>query len=66
MQQRIVVIKFDEEENKTLNKNIKNLVSEIPAQTNNCEKSIQNLSHERTNDEMKKSNIKKYEIIFIK
>ena len=58
MQQRRVVIKFDEEENKTLNKNIKNSVSEITNQIHNCEKSIQNLSDERTNNKSQKQIIK--------
>ena len=63
LQQRRVVPKFDEEENKLLNKNIKNVVSEIGNQIGNCEKSISSLSHEKTSNEIQKQlkdNIKLY------
>ncbi len=54
IQQRRLVPKFDEEENKLLNKNIKNIVSEIGDQIHNCEKSIASLSAEKTNNEIQK------------
>ena len=54
VQQRRVVPKFDEEENKLLNKNIKNIVSDIGNQIHNCEQSIENLSREKTNNEIQK------------
>lgn len=58
IQQRRVVIKFDEEENKTLNKNIKNIESQITSQIHNCQESIQNFSQERRNNEMQEQIIK--------
>ena len=54
VQQRRVVPKFDEEENKSLNKNIKNIVSDIGNQIHNCEQSIDSLSREKTNNEIQK------------
>jgi syntaxin 16 len=54
VQQRRVVPKFDEEENKLLNKNIKNIVSDIGNQIHNCEQSIESLSREKTNNEIQK------------
>lgn len=54
MQQRRVVPKFDEEENKLLNKNIKNTVSEISEKIHKCEKSISNFSHIKTYSEIQK------------
>ena len=58
-----MVPKFDEEENKTLNKSINNLVSEITDKIHNCENSITALSLEKTNNEMQqqlKDNMKLY------
>ena len=63
LQQRRVVPKFDEEENKTLNKSINNLVSEITDKIHNCEDSIAAISLEKTNNEMQqqlKDNMKLY------
>ena len=63
MQQRRVVIKFDEDENKLLNKNIKILVSEITDQIHVCEKDISSISLEKTANEIQeqlKKNIKLY------
>ena len=54
MQQRRVVPKFDEEENKLLNKNIKIAVSEISEKIHKCEKYIANFSHIKTNSEIQK------------
>lgn len=62
-QQRRVVPKFDEEENKSLNKNINNIVSEITNQIHNCENCISSLSFVKTNSEIQKQlreNIKLY------
>ena len=58
-----MVPKFDEEENKTLNKSINNIVSEITGKIHNCENSITALSLEKTNNEMQqqlKDNMKLY------
>jgi syntaxin 16 len=58
-----VVPKFDEEENKILNKSINNLVSEITEKIHNCENSITALSLEKTTNEMQqqlKDNMKLY------
>ena len=55
--------KFDEEENKTLNKSINSTVSEITDKIHECENSITALSLEKTNDDMQaqlKDNIKLY------
>jgi len=57
------VPKFDEEENKTLNKSINSTVSEITDKIHECENSITALSLEKTNDDMQaqlKDNIKLY------
>ena len=63
LQQRRVLPKFDEEENKTLNKSINNTISEITDKIHECENSISLLSHEKTNDDMQsqlKDNMKLY------
>ena len=63
MQERRVVPKFDEEENKLLNKNIKNTVSYITSQIHQCENAISSLSFLKTNCEIQKQikdNIKLY------
>jgi syntaxin 16 len=63
MQGRRLVPKFDEEENKLLNKNIRNTVSEITNKIHICEKSISDLSFLKTNNEIQKQlkdNIKLY------
>ena len=63
LQARRVVPKFDEEENKTLNKNIRNTVTHITNQIHLCENSISSLSYQKTNNEMQKQlkdNIKLY------
>ena len=55
--------KFDEEENKTLNKSINSTVSEITDKIHECENSITALSLEKTNDDMQaqlKDNMKLY------
>ena len=55
--------KFDEEENKTLNKSINITVSEITDKIHECENSIRALSLEKTNDDMQaqlKDNMKLY------
>ena len=55
--------KFDEEENKTLNKSINSTVSEITDKNHECENSITALSLEKTNDDMQaqlKDNMKLY------
>ena len=55
--------KFDEEENKLLNKNIRNNVSYITNQIHQCENSISSLSYQKTNNEIQKQlkdNIKLY------
>jgi syntaxin 16 len=57
------VPKFDEEENKTLNKNINSTVSEITDKIHECENSITALSLEKTNDDMQtqlRDNMKLY------
>ena len=54
MQQRRLVPKFDEEENKLLNKNIKNTVTEIAEKIQKCEKSIVNFSHIKEFSEIEK------------
>jgi len=57
------VPKFDEEENKTLNKSINSTVSEITDKIHECENSITALSLEKTNDDMQaqlKDNMKLY------
>ena len=54
MQQRRVVPKFDEEENKLLNKNIKSTVTEIAEKIQKCEKSIENFSHTKSFSEIEK------------
>ena len=63
LQDRRVVPKFDEEENKLLNKNIKNTVSYITNQIHQCENVISSLSFLKTNCEIQKQikeNIKLY------
>ena len=63
LQERRVVPKFDEEENKLLNKNIKNTVSYITSQIHQCENAISSLSFLKTNCEIQKQikdNIKLY------
>ena len=63
LQERRVVPKFDEEENKLLNKNIKNTVSYITSQIHQCENAISSLSFLKTNCEIQKKikdNIKLY------
>ena len=63
MQGRRLMPKFDEEENKLLNKNIRNTVTEISNQIHICEKSISDLSFQKTNNEIQKQlrdNIKLY------
>ena len=63
LQERRVVPKFDEEENKLLNKNIKNTVSYITSQIHQCENAISSLSFLKTNCEIQKqikNNIKLY------
>ncbi len=63
LQERRVVPKFDEEENKLLNKNIKNTVSFITSQIHQCENAISSLSFLKTNCEIQKQikdNIKLY------
>ena len=58
-----MVIKFDEDENKSLNKNIKIVVSEITDQMHVCEKDISSISFEKTTNEIQeqiKKNIKLY------
>ena len=63
MQERRVMPKFDEEENKLLNKNIRNNVSYITNQIHQCENSISSLSYQKTNNEIQKQlkdNIKLY------
>ena len=55
--------KFDEEENKTLNKSINSTVSVITDKIHECENSITALSLEKTNDDMQaqlKDNMKLY------
>ena len=55
--------KFDEEENKQLNKNIRNTVTYITNQIHQCENSISSLSYQKTNNEIQKQikdNIKLY------
>jgi syntaxin 16 len=57
------VPKFDEEENKTLNKSINSTVSVITDKIHECENSITALSLEKTNDDMQaqlKDNMKLY------
>jgi syntaxin 16 len=57
------VPKFDEEENKTLNKSINSTVSEITDKIHECENSITALSLEKTNDDMQtqlRDNMKLY------
>ena len=54
MQGRRLMPKFDEEENKLLNKNIRNTVSEITNQIHICEKSISDLSFQKTTNEIQK------------
>ena len=63
LQEHRVVPKFDEEENKLLNKNIKNTVSYITSQIHQCENAISSLSFLKTNCEIQKQikdNIKLY------
>ena len=54
MQQRRVVPKFDEEENKLLNKNMRNTVQHITNQIHQCENSLSSLSYQKTNNEIQK------------
>ena len=63
LQERRVMPKFDEEENKSLNKNIRNMVSYITNQIHQCENSISSRSYQKTNNEIQKQlkdNIKLY------
>ena len=54
MQQRRVVPKFDEEENKLLNKNMRNTVQHITNQIHQCENSLSSLSYQKTNNEIQR------------
>ena len=63
IQERRLMAKFDEEENKTLNKNIRSMVSYITNQIHQCENSLSSLSYQKTNNEIQrqlKDNIKLY------
>ena len=63
MQERRVMPKFDEEENKLLNKNIRNTVTHITNQIHQCENTISSLSYQKANNEIQKQlkdNIKLY------
>ena len=62
-QERRVMPKFDEEENKLLNKNIRNTVTHITNQIHQCENTISSLSYQKANNEIQKQlkdNIKLY------
>ena len=63
MQEHRLMPKFDEEENKSLNKNISNTISYITNQIHQCENAISSLSFQKTNNEIQKQlkdNIKLY------